>query len=166
MTAAVTLPAADLAATDRIGRRLGAALRPRHVVALIGPLGSGKTTLVKSVAASAGVADPRQVNSPTFVIVNEYDAHSPAGPLRLYHVDAYRLRNAADLDALGFDEMADRGAVLVEWADRGAGLLPDDHLRIEIDTLGETARRFRCTAGGVNAQTLLDALAGESEDAP
>ena len=59
-----------------VGRRLGAALRSGDVLALVGPLGSGKTTLVKGMAAGAGVVDLRQVNSPTFVIVNEYEAHA------------------------------------------------------------------------------------------
>ena len=119
--------------TERFGRRLGAALRAGDLLALVGPLGSGKTTLVRYVAAGAGVADLRQVNSPTFVIVNEYDAATAGGPLRLYHVDAYRLRGGEDLAALGFDEMLARGAVLVEWADRVSDILPSARLTISRD---------------------------------
>src|SRR4029453_11431930 len=77
--------------TLALGRRLGARLRAGEVVALIGPLGAGKTTLTKGIAAGAGVQDTRGVNSPTFVIVNEYASSSG---LRLYHIDAYRLRGA------------------------------------------------------------------------
>jgi len=65
----------NMEVTDRIGRRLGRVLTVGHVIGLIGPLGSGKTTLVKSIAAGAEVKDLRQVNSPTFVIVNEYETH-------------------------------------------------------------------------------------------
>lgn len=161
MSDALVLDASDLDATRRIGVGLGAALRPGYVVALIGPLGSGKTTLVKAVAEGAGVADQRQVNSPTFVIVNEYEG--TAGPpielpLRIYHIDAYRLRGGADLEALGFDEMCANGAVLIEWADRVADVLPDDHLTVTIEPTGDTQRRFRCSAGGPDSRALLPAL--------
>jgi len=155
MSETTTLDIEDLDATDRVGRQLGSALRCGHVVALVGPLGSGKTTLVKSMALGAGVADRRQVNSPTFVIVNEYEAGGPAGVLRLYHVDAYRLRGSDDLEALGFDEMLTLGAVVVEWADKVADLLPADRLTITIEPIDEKRRRFHCTAGGPTARDLL-----------
>ncbi len=74
----IVLDSDGINATHVIGRRLGERLACGHVIALIGPLGSGKTTLVKGIADGARVPDVRQVNSPTFVIVNEYDA-APAG---------------------------------------------------------------------------------------
>lgn len=161
----------SLERTHEIGRRLGAGLAAGDVVALIGPLGAGKTALIRGIAEGAGVADPREVNSPTFVIVNEYDARPPArteplrrgeGPggaaLRLYHIDTYRLRGWTDLDALGFDEMLAQGAALIEWADRVEPLLPADRLTVKIELLDEHRRRFRWQAGGPRAQALLDAL--------
>ena len=162
-TSSITIDIADLDATHRIGRRLGSALRAGHVVALVGPLGSGKTTLVKAIAAGAGVADPRQVNSPTFVIVNEYETGgTPASP-RLYHVDAYRLRGGGDLEALGFDEMCTQGPVLIEWADRVADLLPADRFTINIEPIDERRRRFHCTAEGRTAQNLIACLRPDDE---
>jgi tRNA threonylcarbamoyladenosine biosynthesis protein TsaE len=151
-----TIDVAGLDVTQRIGRRLGAALRIGDVVALIGPLGSGKTTLVKGVAAGAGVADSRQVNSPTFVIVNEYETSLSPTP-RLFHIDAYRLRGGGDLELLGFEEMLSFGAVLIEWADRVADVLPADRLTITIEPVDENRRQFHCTAGG-SAGYLLDKL--------
>ena len=148
----------DLAATDAIGRRLGAVLRGGDVLALIGPLGSGKTTLVKALAAGAGVADLRQVNSPTFVIVNEYDTAPPAEPLRIFHIDAYRLRGGDDLAALGFEEMPARGAVVIEWADRVAETLPAERLTIRIESLSDIRRRLHCIATGPRAEEILRAL--------
>ncbi len=147
------LDAASLEETRQIGQQLGAALRVGDVVALIGPLGSGKTTLVKAVAVGAGVADPRQVNSPTFVIVNEYKTSLSAAPL-LYHVDAYRLRGGHDLEGLGFEEMVGQGAVVIEWADRVADILPVDRLTITIEPVSEDDRRFHCWASGTGGDLL------------
>jgi tRNA threonylcarbamoyladenosine biosynthesis protein TsaE len=148
----------NLEATQRLGRALGAALRIGDAVALIGPLGSGKTTLVKAVAVGAGVTDPGRVNSPTFVIVNEYDAGPADSSLRLYHIDAYRLRGGPDLEALGFDEMVTLGTVLIEWADRVPESLPSDRLTIVIEPAGEQQRRFTFEAGGPTAERLLQHL--------
>jgi len=153
----------DAAGTDRLGRCLGAALRRGDVVALVGPLGVGKTTLVRSMAAGAGVPDPRAVNSPTFVIVNEYLGQVAGEKLRIYHADSYRLRDGRDLEALGFDEMCALGAVLIEWADRVEEILPPDRLTVRIEPVGQTARRFHLQAGGAAERLLkpLDAAATE-----
>lgn len=152
-----TINIADVEATRRLGRRLGSALQAGDLVALIGPLGSGKTTLVKGIAAGAGVADSRQVNSPTFVIVNEYETSLSPAP-RVFHIDAYRLRGGGDLESLGFDEMLSLGAVLIEWADRVQDILPSSRLEIVIEPVDENRRRFLCRASG-SAAGLLDRLA-------
>ena len=154
----LTLTSDSLAVTLEIGRHLGASLACGHVIGLVGPLGSGKTTLVKGIAGGANVTDLRQVNSPTFVIVNEYDG-APAGQiLRIYHVDTYRLRGSDDLEALGFDEMCTQGAVVVEWADRVPELLPADRLTLQIVVLDDHRRRFIASAGGPTAAALLAPL--------
>ncbi len=141
-------------ATQRFGRQLGQHAEPGSVVALIGPLGAGKTQLVKGIAAGLGVEDVRKVSSPTFVIAREHP-----GRLKLYHVDAYRV-SASELSAIGFDEMcAAEGVVAVEWADRAADLLPEDHLSIMIEPTGETVRRLACRAHGEGSRQLLDRLA-------
>ena len=140
--------------TLAIGRQLGAALASGHVLALIGPLGAGKTHFVKGLARGAGVDDDRKVNSPTFVLVNEY-----AGRIPLYHLDAYRLGGETELEALGFDEMiAGDAAVVVEWADRVSGSLPPDHLQIVIDVTGPNRRDFTMTATGPRSDALRAAV--------
>jgi len=149
-----------VAATLAIGRRLGRALARGYVVALIGPLGAGKTVLVKGIAEGAGVADLRQVNSPTFVIVNEYEAQAPreGRPLRIFHIDAYRLRGAEDLAALGFDELCEEGAVVIEWADRVEGVLPAERMTIRIEPAGDEVRVLRCTANSPRLEAVLAVL--------
>src|SRR5437588_2782718 len=89
----VELP--DLDATQAFGRQLAALLFPGAVVALVGPLGAGKTHLVRAVAEGLGIADSRLVTSPTFVLIQEYNAQLP-----IFHFDAYRLRSEAEFDDL------------------------------------------------------------------
>src|SRR5579884_179258 len=97
---------ADLAATEEFGRRLGRRLFAGAVVALIGPLGAGKTHLVRAIAEGLGIPEPRLVSSPTFVLIQEYDARLP-----IFHFDAYRLRTEAEFTDLGVDEYYQAGGV-------------------------------------------------------
>jgi tRNA threonylcarbamoyladenosine biosynthesis protein TsaE len=130
----VDLP--DLAATQAFGRRLGQRLGPGAVVALVGPLGAGKTQLTRAIAEGLGIPDSRVVTSPTFVLVQEYAARLP-----IYHFDAYRLTSEAEFADLGVQEyFEDDGVCLVEWADRVWGCLPAEHLRITLRVTGETSR--------------------------
>src|SRR5947209_17822781 len=116
MHASARLQLADLAATEAFGRRLAALLFPNAVVSLIGPLGAGKTHLVRAVAEGLGIRDTRLVSSPTFVLIQEYPARLP-----IYHFDAYRLPSSAEFAELGVNEYFEGdGVCLVEWADRVA----------------------------------------------
>lgn len=130
----------SLEATGALGGALAGVLRAGDFVALVGDLGAGKTTLVRSVAAARGIA-PGMVSSPTFVIVNEYPA-ARAGDAPVVHVDAYRLHSEDDLEPLGWDRLADgSGVVLLEWAERIAGALaPDRTARLSIRATGEESR--------------------------
>ncbi|MBL7152893.1 MAG: tRNA (adenosine(37)-N6)-threonylcarbamoyltransferase complex ATPase subunit type 1 TsaE [Phycisphaerae bacterium] len=127
------------AETIELGRKIGEGLTGGEVIGLCGPLGSGKTHLIKGIAAGAGAENCRQVNSPTFVIVNEY-----AGRLEIYHIDAYRLNSIAEFEMLGFDDLCHAGSVvLIEWADKlDSALCTVDHVRIELDHAGETTRQI------------------------
>ena len=153
--AARTIDLPDLAATEAFGRQLAQLLFPGAVVALVGPLGAGKTHLARAIAVGLGVADGRVVTSPTFVLIQEY-----AGRLPVYHFDAYRLRGEADLIDLGIHEYFESdGVCLVEWADRAPGVLPAERLQVRLAVVGETARRATVEGFGAPYEAVARALA-------
>ena len=125
------------------------------VVALVGPLGAGKTEWVKGLAEGLGV-DPRLVASPTFVIASEYP-----GPRRLAHVDLYRIESEAELEATGFVDLLAPGTVVaVEWADRLPAALPADRNEVRIARSGAGAeaaeeRDVELRATGPVAETVI-----------
>jgi tRNA threonylcarbamoyladenosine biosynthesis protein TsaE len=123
--------------TIETGRKMGAQLKGGEILAICGPLGSGKTHLIKGIAAGAGAADRRQVNSPTFVIVNEY-----MGRLHIYHIDAYRLDSVAEFEMLGFDDFCHpQAVVLIEWADKIESALAGlQYVRLNLSHAGPTRR--------------------------
>jgi tRNA threonylcarbamoyladenosine biosynthesis protein TsaE len=145
--------ATDEADTVALGAALAECLPPRAVVALIGALGAGKTRLVQAVAAAAGV-DPREVMSPTFVLIHEYQ-----GRLPIYHFDTYRLRDEDEFLQLGPEEYFERPAwTFIEWADRVERCLPRERLEIRIEPIGATSRRFEISAIGEPYQAVIEAL--------
>jgi tRNA threonylcarbamoyladenosine biosynthesis protein TsaE len=150
MPESLALDLPDLSATEVFGRRLGRLLFPGAVIALVGPLGAGKTHLTRAVAEGLGIADSRAVSSPTFVLIQEYRARLP-----VYHFDAYRLRGEGEFFDLGAHEYLEGdGVCLVEWADRVPGCLPPEHLRIELAVTGETCRRATVTGCGERYEAL------------
>lgn len=139
--------------TRTLGRALGARLEPGSVVALVGPLGAGKTRFVRGLAEGFGVADLDAVRSPTYVLHHVYRA--PRG--FLHHVDAYRLSGEAEFEALDvLGVMAPGDCLAVEWAEKIAGALPRETIWIEIalpdDSPGEPGQReIRTPARGAAA---------------
>jgi tRNA threonylcarbamoyladenosine biosynthesis protein TsaE len=154
----LTLELATLDDTEEFGRRLGRRLFAGAVIGLIGSLGAGKTHLVRAVAEGLEIADPRIVNSPTFVLIQEYDARLP-----IYHFDAYRLPSVAAFEELGAQEyFAGDGVCLVEWADRVQQVMPAERLDVHLTIVGETARRIVLTAHGLRYEPLLAAVANSA----
>jgi len=126
------------AGTIALGKRLARTLRAGDCVTLRGQLGSGKTVLVKGIAAGLGLTKTSAVTSPTFVLVHEYPGSVP-----IYHVDLYRLPpKEADLELLGIDEMLRSGVVVIEWADKAGEGLPRPRWEVRISITGPRTRRF------------------------
>ena len=141
----------DAAATRALGGRLATAAQPGDVVCLLGELGAGKTQLAKGFAAGLGVTDV--VASPTFVLMAEY-----AGRLPLFHLDLYRLDDAADALAGGLlDDRQATGVVVVEWAERLGPALPAGRLDVRIEGTADEPRRITLAAGDAGYRRYLEA---------
>ncbi len=126
--------------TEKVAAQLARKLKKGDVLALTGPLGSGKTTFVKGVAKGLGIKD--FIKSPTFNLM-----HIHQGRLPLYHFDFYRLEKS-DLEDLGFVEYVydSDGVAVLEWAERVEGELPPTTYRITFKALGGTSREI-CIKG-------------------
>lgn len=136
--------------TDRLGRRIGRSLQGGETLALYGELGTGKTALVRGMAAGLG-ASPQAVSSPTFVLIHEYH-----GRVRLAHADLYRLQSHAELPHIGLSDYDDGHTVTaIEWADKAGDDLPADRLEIHLRHRSPNVREMAFIPRGVQARRLL-----------
>ena len=114
--------------TQALGERLGKILKQGDVIALIGDLGTGKTCLTQGIARGIGIAPDAVVNSPSYILINEY-----TGSIPIYHIDLYRLENSEEIAELGLSEyMEGNGICIIEWAERMTDALPDTCIQIRI----------------------------------
>jgi tRNA threonylcarbamoyladenosine biosynthesis protein TsaE len=152
----------DAAATEALGGRLAsllpAACRDAPVVVhLEGPLGAGKTTLVRGLLRGLGHAG--RVRSPTFTLLEPYELAGCA----VAHLDLYRLADPAELEYLGLHDMLRPGAlVLVEWAEKGGDRLPGADIRLKLDYEGD-GRCARCEAGSPRGEPVIAALEAQAQ---
>jgi len=127
--------------TIAFGRELASRLPSDAVVLLIGNLGAGKTTLAKGIVEGMGAAGLDEVSSPTFTLIHEY-----GDPVRVYHVDLYRIGQPREAAALGLDELFDSGSlVLIEWGERFPALLPDRRVEVRLRRLDNDEREITVT---------------------
>jgi len=109
------------------------------VVLLYGDLGSGKTTFTKGIGEGLGVKNTRLINSPTFVLIKEYEARVP-----LYHLDLYRLDNLEDIEDIAIEEyIYGDGVAIIEWAEKMRGILPKKHISVKFKIKGENKREIK-----------------------
>ena len=128
--------------TQKIGVRIGGIAQPGDIFLLVGQLGAGKTCLTQGIAWGLGIKE--YAASPSFVVIREL-----YGRLPLYHIDFYRLEHLEEIAELGLDDyLYGKGVSVVEWADKGLSLLPEEHLLIEISYLSDTERSLKLKPSG------------------
>lgn len=135
--------------TRTLGVSIGAQATPGYVILLVGELGTGKTCLTQGILN--GLGSTEYAHSPTFVIMTQYEAR-----LTLYHVDLYRLQGIEEINELGLDEyLYNDGMMVIEWAEKGLAIYPDNHLLIEFQYMEHDQRRILITANGENYRNAL-----------
>lgn len=151
---------ADADATEALGARLATCCRGGLLVFLHGELGAGKTTLVRGLVHALGHAGA--VKSPTYTLVESYRLPT----LEVHHLDLYRLADAEELEWLGFrDLLAGEALCLIEWPERGAGVLPAADLHLTLSYHG-AARRLAITAPTTPGRRVLQCLQEATDPAP
>ena len=129
--------------TTELGRRLSAELKPGSIVLLRGDLGAGKTTMVKGIAEGFNAAKAEDVTSPTFTLIHEYDGTRSGKPVKLYHLDVYRLESERQLETLGLEDLLTPDALmLVEWGDKFKSIRKRATGEIAISSEGGDARKI------------------------
>jgi len=140
------------AQTQKLGASIGKLAEPGDIYLLIGELGAGKTCLTQGIAYGLDIQE--YTLSPSFVIMRELH-----GRLPLYHMDFYRLDNIAEISDLGLDDyLYGKGICVIEWANKGLTVLPEDHLLIKIDYLSDNERSFVIEAKGKRYVGMLTHL--------
>jgi tRNA threonylcarbamoyladenosine biosynthesis protein TsaE len=136
----------NAAETIRAGHEIAKLLKPPKLLILHGDLGAGKTTLVKGIAEALDAADPDEVTSPTFTLIHEYEGKLHGKPVKLYHLDLYRIETERQLDTLGLDELiAPDSIVLIEWGDKFPSIVKRSQGEIVMCSSGGDTRKITLT---------------------
>jgi tRNA threonylcarbamoyladenosine biosynthesis protein TsaE len=136
-----------------LGQMLGIELTSGDIVALIGDLGGGKTWFTKGIAIGLDI-DPNDIVSPTFTLVNEYQ-----GRQQIFHIDLYRLKNTIEILDLDLEDYFSReGIVVIEWANRWPGKLPENTIHVELKMIDEHTREIKFSGKHYRAEEIIGAL--------
>lgn len=122
--------------TENLGNKISKILTGKEVIAMFGGMGSGKTSLVRGIAAGLNLSD--EVSSPTFSLVNEYQS----GEFPVYHFDMYRVMGWESLYSTGFFDYIDNGVLIIEWSENIEEFLPKDSMKIYISMGNEEDERI------------------------
>ncbi len=139
--------------TQRFGEQLGELACAGDLFFLEGELGAGKTCLVQGLGRGLGITE--EINSPTFILANEHRG----GRLTLFHLDVYRVRNAAEALGIGLDDyLSGDGVCVIEWAEKIRAALPDERLWITLRHIDEETRELKLGATGERYIELLNEI--------
>jgi len=138
--------------TQKFGVRIGELAVPGDIFLLMGGLGAGKTCLTQGIAWGLDIEE--YAVSPSFVVIRELH-----GRLPLYHIDFYRLDHLEEIAQLGLDDyLYGNGVCVVEWAEKGLSLLPQEHLLIEMSYLSDTERSLKLKPSGKRYRQIVAQL--------
>lgn len=145
--------------TMDVASRIAEGIGSRGFIALIGDLGTGKTVFVKGLARGLGVCDYRYVNSPSFVVLKEYQGENP-----LYHFDVYRLESESFSETVDYRKyFYGEGLTVVEWADKVKDIIPDEYLEIRMFYgAAENEKRIEFRAVGTMYEKAIKKIGVES----
>jgi len=141
--------------TIAVGREIAKLLAPPKFLILRGDLGAGKTTLVKGIAEGLNAAEAEEVTSPTFTLIHEYEgefsANGKISPVKLYHLDLYRIEGERQLESLGIDELTGPDSiVLVEWGEKFPSVVKRSDGEIVVTSAGGDARKITVKMGSAS----------------
>ncbi|MBW1693870.1 MAG: tRNA (adenosine(37)-N6)-threonylcarbamoyltransferase complex ATPase subunit type 1 TsaE [Deltaproteobacteria bacterium] len=140
--------------TKSLGEKLGSLINIRTIFALIGNLGSGKTSFVQGLAKGLDVPDNYYITSPSFTLVNEYP-----GKHKLFHIDLYRIDGLNDFEDMGLYEiLEENGVIAIEWADKLSKKFLSEHVTIHFEICNENLRKICITSYGLEEINLLGKL--------
>ncbi len=140
--------------TIKLGQVFGEVLEAGSIIALIGDLGTGKTTFTKGVVRGLGGSDDDEVTSPSFVLVNQYQ-----GRLPIYHLDLYRLEEERELNDLGWEEFVfSPGITLIEWAEKIIPFLPPEFIEVNFQWLDQNIRELTFVGHGEQGRKIIHLL--------
>ena len=143
--------------TLKIGADIGELASGGDIFLLVGSLGTGKTCLTQGIARGLGITE--HTPSPSFVLVRQF-----YGRLPLYHIDLYRLDNINEIADLGLDDyLYGDGVCVIEWAEKGLSLLPQEHLMIVMSYLGDTERRLVFKPGSQRYREMMTELRADND---
>lgn len=162
----LTIETDSVEATRKLGQVLGTHLPLGAVVLLHGDLGAGKTTLTQGIAHGLGIVEP--IQSPTFTLVAEHESRDSGDqPMRLYHLDLYRLSDESDLESIDWDHYRapSDGISVIEWPERAGTWLPNDYLLMTIEQTGPDGRRITIEAVPADGPmaAVIDHLRGDMQ---
>jgi tRNA threonylcarbamoyladenosine biosynthesis protein TsaE len=146
--------------TIRLGKRIGHLLHAGDVVALTGELGTGKTHLIKGLAAGTGIRKSSYVSSPSFTFIHEY-----SGKVPFYHIDLYRLESEKEAEALGLEEyLGSAGITAIEWADKISARLPQERLLIRLFYVDDHSRSIEISGTGKHYEEFVESLSAKDSE--
>lgn len=148
--------------TRRIGTQLGRALERGSLILLGGMIGAGKTTFAQGLAR--GLRVTTDMLSPTFTLVSEHDGIDASDrPVRIYHIDLYRIEDGDELLSVGFDEYLDDpdAITIIEWPERARSMLPPDYVVIELSSIADTKRSITVDPHGERYREAIEKVRRE-----